>query len=351
MLELERIKGRHTELISLYIPAGFNLVEITNMLRQEYALTQNVKSRITRNNVLNALEKIMNHLKQFRETPKNGIVIFCGNISEKEGEASIQLWSIEPPETLYPKIYRCDQTFVLDPLLDMVREKEVYGLIVLDTAASDIGLLVGKRVVLEKHVDSLVPGKTTKGGWSQMRYQRIREEAKHEHLKKTGEIATNIFKQQKDLKGIIIGGPGPLKEKFNEGEFLDYQLKKKILGVVDTSYTGFQGLEEAVHRGEHLIQEAAAVKERLLMERFFTHLQKDDGLAVYKLEDIKKALDFGSVEVLLISERFDEEMAEALAAKAKDMGSDVQMISVDSREGEQLAQISGIGAILRFRAG
>ncbi len=349
MLELERIKGRHTELISLYVPVGANLVEIMNMLRQEYALTQNVKSRITRNNVLNALEKIMNHLKQFRETPKNGLVIFCGNVSEKEGETDIKLWSIEPPEILHPKMYRCDQVFVLDPLLDMVREKEVYGLIVLDTAAADIGLLVGKRVVLEKHIDSLVPGKTTKGGWSQMRYQRIREEAKHEHLKKTGEVATAIFGQQKDLKGIIVGGPGPLKEKFNEGEYLDYQLQKKVLGVVDTSYTGFQGLEEAVHRGEHLIKEASAVKEKLIMQTFFTHLQKEDGLAVYKLEDIKKALDFGSVEILLISENFDEELAETLAEKAKEIGSEVQLISTDSREGQQLLQIGGIGAILRFR--
>ncbi len=319
------------------------------MLRQEFALTQNVKSRITRNNVLNALEKLMNHLKQFKATPKNGLVIFCGNTSDKEGDSDIKLWSVEPPEVLYPKIYRCDQTFALDPLQDMVREKEIYGLIVLDTAGADVGLLIGKRVVLEKHIDSLVPGKTTKGGWSQQRYARIREEAKHEHLKKTGEIASDILKQQKDLKGIIIGGPGPLKEKFADGDFLNYQLKNKILGVVDTSYTDFQGLEETYHRGEYLIQEAAAVKEKHLMETFFTHLQKEDGLAVYKLEDVKKALDYGSIEVLLISERFDEQMAESLSEKAKEMGSELQIISIDSREGDQLAKIGGIGAILRFR--
>ena len=182
-----------------------------------------------------------------------------------------------------------------------------------------------------------------------MRYQRIREEAKHEHLKKIGEIASGIFKKEKDLKGVIISGPGPLKEKFNEGEFLHYEIKKKVLGVVDTSYTGFQGLEEAVHRGESLIQEAAAVKEKLLMQGFFTHLQKEDGLAVYKLEDVRKAIDYGAVEILLISESFDEKMAEELEGKAKDMGSEVEIISVDSREGEQLVKIGGIGAILRFR--
>ncbi|MCX8179121.1 MAG: peptide chain release factor aRF-1 [Candidatus Aenigmarchaeota archaeon] len=385
--ELEAIKGRHTELISLYIPKGFNLQEVLNMLKQEYALTQNVKSRITRKNVLDALEKISNHLRQFKETPPNGLVVFCGNVSPIEGESDIKLWSVEPPEELGVKMYWCDQRFALEPLKEMVREKEIYGLIILDSSGSDIGLLIGKKVVLEKHVDSLVPGKTTKGGWSQQRYARIREEAKLEHLKKTGEEASEVFSKYPDLKGIIIGGPGPLKEKFYEGSFLNYQLQKKVLGVVDTSYLGMQGLEEAVERGQELIREASLVKERQLLQRFFIHLQKEDGLAVYKIEDVVKAIDYGAVEILLVSENFNwvkfklscqcgfqtekagrkgetfkcpncgailtmqeqKELAEILSEKVKEMGGNVEIISTDSREGQALKEIGGIGAILRYR--
>jgi peptide chain release factor subunit 1 len=385
--ELESIKGRHTELVSVYIPKGFNLQEILNMLKQEYALTQNVKSRTTRKNVLDALEKITNHLRQFKETPPNGLVVFAGNVSQVEGQSDIKLWSIEPIEELNVKMYWCDQKFALDPLKEMVREKEIYGLIVMDSSGSDIGLLIGKKIVLEKHVDSLVPGKTTKGGWSQQRYARIREEAKLEHLKKTGEEASEIFSRYPDLKGIIIGGPGPLKEKFYEGEFLNYQLQKKVLGVVDTSYLGMQGLEEAVERGQELIKEAALIKERQLLQKFFTHLQKEDGLAVYKMEEIVKAIEYGAVETLLISEAFDwvkyklscqcgfktekagrrgdafrcpncgsvmnvqeqEDLADLLAKKVKEMGGSVEIISKDSREGSSLKEIGGIGAILRYR--
>lgn len=387
LAELEKIRGRHTELISVYISKGFNLQEMLNMLKQEYAVTQNVKSRVTRKNVLDALEKITNHLRQFKETPPNGLVIFAGNVSQVEGQSDIKLWSIEPPEELTVKMYWCDQVFKLEPLQEMVREKEIYGIILIDTSGTDIGFLIGKKIVLEKHIDSLVPGKTTKGGWSQQRYARIREEAKLEHLKKSGEIASEIFKQYKDLKGIIIGGPGPLKDKFFEGEFLDYMLRKKVLGVVDTSYLGFQGLEEAVNRGEELIKEAAAVKEKTLMQKFFTHLQKEDGLAVYKMDDIIKALNFGAIDILLISEEFDlvkmklvcqcgfktekagksktefkcpncgstmtvqeeEGLGEILSEKVKEMGGITQIISVDSREGAQLKQLGGLGAILRFR--
>ena len=360
-----------------------------NMLKKEYALTQNVKSRTTRHNVLNALEKTMNYLRLFKKTPPNGLVIFCGNISKKEGQPDLKLWSVEPPQPLAQKIYWCDQKFVLDPLKDMIREKEVYGLIVLDTGGSDVGFLKGKKVLLEKHKDSLVPGKTSKGGWSQQRYKRIREEAINEHLKKTAEIANSIFIQEKDLKGIIIGGPGPIKEKFKEGEYLDYRLRKKVLGIVDTSYTGMQGLQEIIQRGESLIQEASAVREREIMQEFFEHLKKDDGLSIYGLQEVKTALDYGAVKTLLVSEEYDwirvkltcqcgnkiekdvkpgsvqkcpkcnsemkveeeKELIDVLAEQAKNLGSGVEIISVDSREGEQFKEIGGIGAILRYKLG
>lgn len=32
--ELEAIRGRHTELVSVYVPSGFNLIETINMLRE-----------------------------------------------------------------------------------------------------------------------------------------------------------------------------------------------------------------------------------------------------------------------------------------------------------------------------
>jgi len=384
---LEDIRGRHTELISLYIPSGYNLQEIMNMLKQEYALTQNVKSRITRHNVLDALEKTMNHLRLFKKTPPNGLIVFCGNVSKKEGETDIKLWSVEPPQPLAQKIYWCDQKFVLDPLKEMLREREVYGLIVLDAGGADIGVLKGKKIILEKHLDSLVPGKTSKGGWSQARYQRIREEAINEHLKKTGEIASKILQQEKDLKGIIIGGPGPIKEKFKKGDYLHYQLKNKVLGIVDTSYTGMQGLQELIQRGESLIKEASVVKEKQKMQEFFTHLKKDDGLAVYGLEEVKHALEYGAVKSLLISEEFEwirarlkcqcgysiekdirqgssekcpkcgnelrmeeeKELGEILSEKAKELGSEVIIVSTDTTEGAQFKELGGIGAILRYK--
>jgi peptide chain release factor subunit 1 len=113
--ELEKIRGRHTELVSVYIPTGHNLQDIVNMLRQEYTLTENVKNKTVRNNVLGAIDKILQELRFYNKTPANGLVLFAGNVSEVEGQVDIKVWNIEPPELLRIKKYWCDQKFELEP--------------------------------------------------------------------------------------------------------------------------------------------------------------------------------------------------------------------------------------------
>ena len=223
--ELGELRGRHTELVSVYVPAGYNLTDIIGQLKDEQGTAANIKSKATRKNVMSALEKIIQHLRVFKATPPKGVVVFAGNVSENEGKDDIKLWSFEPPEPMRTKIYWCDQTFVLDPLEEMVREREVYALIILDARDANIGLLVGKTIKPLKHMDSTVPSKTVKGGMSQHRYDRLREDAIHDFLTKVGVTANELLmKEELQLKGMIIGGPGPVKERFAKGKYLNYDV-------------------------------------------------------------------------------------------------------------------------------
>ncbi|UCD03260.1 MAG: peptide chain release factor 1 [Candidatus Aenigmatarchaeota archaeon] len=387
--KLSPIRGRHTELITIYVPTGTNFSTVSNQVAQEQGTAANIKSKTVRKNVLGALEKIAQHLKLYKTTPPNGLAIFCGNVSEKEGDSDIELWVVEPPEKLNQRLYRCDQTFVLDPLKHMVREKEVYGLIVLDKSDSEIATLTGKRIEPLKHIESLVPGKTKKGGWSQARYARVREGLLNDHLKKTGEIATAFFRELKDLRGVVIGGPGPIKDMFHNGDFLPSDLKSKVVGVVDTSYTGVPGLEEMLVRGEDILAEASVTRERKIMERFFSELAKDSGLAIYGIKETVEALEKGAVETLLISEDLDwvhaglqcpscrkalkkmvredrkndvkcpgcgtvmelkeeNDAVEMLDGLAEQRGANVEMVSAHTREGEQLLEMGGVAGLLRY---
>ena len=388
--ELEKIRGRHTELVTVYIPAGYNLAKVVEQLRSEQGTAQNIKSKTVRKNVVSALEKILQHLKLYKQTPENGLAIFCGNVSDKEGVSDIELWAVEPKEPLKTRLYRCDQVFVLDPLKEMVREREVYGLITFEKNEATIGFLRGKHIEVYKHLESLVPGKTKAGGWSQARYARVREGLLHDFMKKVGSIASEAFMQEKDLQGIIIGGPGPTKEEFASGDFLHHELKGKIIGVVNISYAGEYGLREMVEKAEDLIADASIIKEKQVLERFFTELRKDSGLAVYGFLETVEALNSGNVELLLISEDFDwvkakfecpkcgtsfekildrkkidaqkcpkcgepvhvteeHDIMEKILKIAEDMGTEVRIISTSTGMGEQLKELGGIAGILRYK--
>ncbi len=343
--ELEEIKGRHTELVSFYIPAGFNMQEAVNMLRQEQTLTENVKNKTVRNNVIGALEKILQELKFFNKTPENGLVIFSGNVSEVEGESDIRVWLIQPPEKLRVKKYWCDKKFELEPLQDMAAEKELYGLLVMDNREATIALLKGKKLEVLRRKESIVPGKTIKGGQSQMRYQRVREGLINDWYKQIAADVKELFSRV-ELKGVIIGGPGPAKNDFFDRDYLPTDIKKQVIGVKNTGYTDEQGLEEIVQRSQDILAEAAVAKEKALVQKFFEELRKESSLAVYGKEKVMKSLEMGAVEIILISEGLE---TKTFSEKAKNYNTQVEIISKDTREGEQLFQLGGIAAILRWK--
>ncbi|MEM5816112.1 MAG: hypothetical protein QXL14_03640 [Candidatus Aenigmatarchaeota archaeon] len=525
MKELEKIKGRHTELVSVYIPAGYNLIEVINQLIEERSTAENIKSKNTRKNVLAALEKIIQHLRLFKQTPPNGLVVFAGNVSPVEGKEDIKLWSIEPPEKLETKIYWCDQVFVLDPLRDMIKEKDVYGLIVLDAKEATIGVLKGKKIIVRKRLESTVPSKTVKGGMclhrsteiinssyqkipinkikkgdevlcfdfiensikigkvkevfkrhvdkakkiffekdsiiasydhiifvkengeikekrvedlakgdtvlvlekekliekkiknisdseieasvffydlevepygnylanfllvhnSQGRYDRLREDAINEFLTKVGEVASSIFLEENVL-GVLIGGPGPIKERLKEEDYLNYQIKNKILGIKDVGYTDEYGLEELVKRSEDVLQQAEIIKEKSILNKLFLALKRGEN-AVIGLNKVLKALEYNAIDELIISEDFDyvkagfvcinghksekyvkrdekvlceicgeemkkeyeSEISDEIIEKAESLGAKINIVSEDTEEGKQFKSMGGIGAITRFK--
>ena len=158
------IRGMHTELVTVLIPAGTNINQVTRQLEGERSTAENIKSKQTRHSVMDALDMIIRKLKELKQTPPNGIAIYSGNISQKEGVQDIQIWAYEPPRSLNVRIYRCDKVFVLDPLKEMLEVEEVYGLLVIDRQQATIGVLEGKKIKVIRVLTSGVPGKVRAGG-------------------------------------------------------------------------------------------------------------------------------------------------------------------------------------------
>lgn len=347
--ELKKIRGRGTELVSVYIPSGYDIKVIQRYLEQEWTTAQNIKSDTTRKNVQAALERIINFIKGLKETPGNGLVIFCGNVAGEGSKPDYKLWAIEPPVPLTIRIYRCDNTFLLAPLEELLNlAAGSYGLVVVDTREATFGILRGRKIDVVKRLRSLVPGKMRAGGQSSVRFQRVRENLLRDWLKKVSDTIKDIYSRVKDLKGIIIGGPGPIKEDLYK-EYLDEDIKKKILGVVDTGYTDEYGLKELLERGKKFLVKEDVVKEKELVNRFFDHIARDTGLVVYGEEDVKNALQMGAVEVVMLSEDLPVEKIEEFMKLSKEFGSEVFVVSKDTDEGMQFNRFTKVGGILRFK--
>ena len=343
------IRGKHTELVTVLIPSNYNLNSVVDQLESEKSTAKNIKSTTTRKNVIEALEKITRQLRLLGRTPKNGLALYCGNTSEVEGQTNIELWTIEPPEELGARLYRCDQVFVVDPLKDMLEVKDVYGLFVIDRKEATIGLLEGKKVNILQKLESGVPGKIKAGGQSANRYRRIIEGKAKDFFKKCAEALKDSFFEIKNLKGIIVGGPMPTKDDFLKEGNLVTALKDKIIGMKDIGYADDHGLDLLVESSQDLLEQQELMKEKNILENFFNILGKQKEKTAYGFENVKKALDIAAVDLLLISKKIPKIELKELVKKAEESGSEIEYISTETEEGQQFFNLSGIGAILRYQ--
>jgi peptide chain release factor subunit 1 len=349
--EIEAVKGRHTELISIYVPAGYDLNQKINQLQQEQGTATNIKSKSTRDNVLASLERMVQHLRTFKNTPPNGLIAFAGNAAEQEGRQDYQVWSIEPPIPLKQNLYRCDKEFVIEPLKEMVDDKIIFGLVVMDKREGNIAILKGKTIIPLKSMGSSVPGKHKSGGQSAQRFERLREGAAIEFYKRIAQhMLEEFLDNQTDIQGIIVGGPGHTKYDFVEGNYITDQLKRKIIGIKDLSYTGDFGLQELLEKSEDILAEEDVVHEKTLMRKFFEMLSMQPEKIAYGYDDVMRLTNTGAVDTILVSEAVDDKAIEALEEAAEVMGTTVEIISTETREGVQLRDMGKVGAILRYAA-
>jgi peptide chain release factor subunit 1 len=398
--ELASKEGRGTELVSLYVPPKKPIHEVIANLREEWGTAGNIKSDTTRNHVQDALTRAMQKLKLYRTAPETGLVIFCGALpTNGPGSEVINLYEIVPPKPVTAYLYQCDDHFHLEWLKDMLREEKVFGILTIDSSEAGLGILNGDRLEIVDLMTSGISGKTRKGGQSARRYERGREMEMTYFFNRVGEHVTRAFIDSEKVTGLIVGGPGPTKEEFLKGEYLHYELQKKVLVVIDTSYSGREGIRELVDKAAETLQGVRLVEEKKLVQRFLGEVNRQGGLAVYGLPRVMDALAKANAEAVLVSDDLDmvkleakckrcgttksdvvqlstkiqkrldltsepckncgsteydvkeNDIVDILEELAFQIGSKVEVISSGTEEGNMFKTFGGVAAILRYRPG
>ncbi|MDQ2054957.1 MULTISPECIES: peptide chain release factor aRF-1 [Halobellus] len=393
--ELKDYEGSGTQLVTIYIPPDKQISDVVAHVTQEHSEASNIKSKQTRTNVQDALTSIKDRLRYYDTyPPDNGIVLFSGAVNSGGGQTDMVTRALEsPPEPIQSFRYHCDSNFLTEPLEEMLTDKGLFGLIVLDRREANVGWLKGKRVEPVKSASSLVPGKQRKGGQSAQRFARLRLEAIDNFYQEVAEMANDLMVPKRhEMDGILVGGPSPTKDEFLDGDYLHHELQDHVKGKFDVSYTDESGLYDLVDAAQDVLADQEVMKDKAQMEEFFENLHTGEE-ATYGFGPTRKNLMMGSVDRLLLSEdlRSDvviyecpngheeyevvdrrhsdpghvctecgeeaekvdrEDVIEHLMEIAEQRGTETKFISTDFEKGEQLYDaFGGIAGILRYSTG
>jgi len=390
---LDDLEGSGTQLVTIYVPPDKRVNDVVAHCRQEHSEASNIKSKGTRTNVQDALSSIQSRLKGYDRTPENGMVVFSGAVDAKGDKTEMETIVLEnPPQPVESYIYHCDSDFKTEPLKEMIRDKSLYGLVVLDRREANVGWLQGKRVQPVANATSLVPGKQKKGGQSAQRFARLRREAIDKFYKEVAEMANEVFVPRRgEVDGVLVGGPSPTKEEFLDGNYLHHEIQQLVVDKFDVSYTDESGLYELVNAAQDRLADLEVMKDKQKMSTFFDELRGGE-LAAYGEDNVRQNLEAGAVDTLLLSEdlrrkrasfvcpncgataqetfggdvsppdcsdcgaetevKETEDVVDELVEIAEQMSTDVSFISSDFEEGEQLRDaFGGVAAVLRYQTG
>ena len=247
----------------------------------------------------------------------------------------------EHDEVAIGKIWQVDQLERLEEAVEAAEQPDV-AIVTVEEGQAHVHT-VAQYGVEER---ATVTGTTGKG-----EYARGREELFEE-------LAAIV--RRLDVEAIILAGPG-----FTKQDALDYiqdnapEAAEKIQ-VVDTASVGDRGVHEVLKRGavDRIQTETRISKEAELVDELMERIAEGPKVA-YGIEAVAEAAEYGAVEQLLIlDERLRAERAgegdwkldiNDVVENVERQGGEVTVFSHEFDPGQQLSNLGGIAALLRYR--
>ena len=327
--DLDQMRGLGTSMITLIINYKDQISQFSKMLVDEVGKATNIKSRVTRQNVIDALTSTMEKLRLYNKTPLNGLVIFCGLVQMPTGGEKMIKIDLEPFKPINTSLYRCDNIFHTDELKSLLVDNDKFGFLIMDGNGSLFGLLQGNTKIILNQFKVNLPKKHSKGGQSANRFSRLVTESRHNYLRKVGEGLTKAFitNDVPNVKGLILAGSAEFKNKLQKSDLFDPRLAPIVMKVVDISYGGELGFNQAIELSQDALKNVKFIHEKKILEKFYEEIAKDSGKYVFGIKDTMEAIENGVVDILIIWENID-----FIRLTLKDNKNQIRVETVSSRK-------------------
>jgi len=252
--------------------------------------------------VQEALRSLKVRLGLYKKTPPNGLALFCGYHMNEDGKERKLLIELEPILPLAHTLYKCDSQFHTELLREQLQEGGKYGFIVIDGHGVSFHVLsASHRQTLYKWDNVMIPKKHGRGGQSQNRFARIRDEKRFNYITKVLLLTNQYFIDQQTnlpiVSSLVMAGLADFKHDL--GKRLDPRLQKIIATYVDTSYNGEAGFNQAIQLSQGVLKDCQFLKEQKTLEAYFAEIS-NDGLFAYTSHDTMYALENGALSKLII---------------------------------------------------
>jgi peptide chain release factor subunit 1 len=204
-----------------------------------------------------------------------------------------------PPKPIRKFIYLCDKSFHTELIEELYQTYDDYGILYLSGCEYCFYVLNGNDLYeITKTTRKRLPKTHRRGGQSQGRFARLREEAIHNYLVKVNEASVDLFINPKttlpNIKGLIIIGAGNKKEQFQD--MLDQRLKPLLLSIVTSDHLD---TDTAVK----IVSDYISVCNN----RIVKDIMSDDEHLEYGQKEILEKLEDGYLETIIIT---DEKLTE-----------------------------------------
>lgn len=226
-------------------------------------------------------------------------------------------------------------------LLDEAQKRTagIIGLFVtMDDDSAEVLALRGYGIQSLGRVESGKPGKMYDSSFSEKAYFQ--------------EIAEILRKNIKDTSNIFILGPGFTRDRFLKFLKEDSVLRGITMKSIPAGRVDPGAVYEFMNSGEFdkSLAQSRVSTESSLMSRFLKELGSS-GLCTYGYDEVKKSLETGAAEIVMITEDILPEMvSNPVTQLARETGAKLYVFSDNGEAGKMLRGFGGIAAILRFKS-
>lgn len=243
----------------------------------------------------------------FNIVPPTGLVVYCGTVVTDEGKEKKVNIDFPPHKPINTSLYMCDNKFHTEALSELLESDSKFGFVIMDGNGTLFGTVSGNtRDVIHKFTVDL-PKKHGRGGQSALRFSRLRDEKRHNYVRKVAEMTVQHFitNDKVNVTGLVLAGSADFKTELSQSDLFDPRLQAKVIKIVDVSYGGENGFNQAIELSAEALSNVKFIQEKRLISKYFDAISQDTGKYCFGVEDTLKALDMGAVETLIVWENLD----------------------------------------------